>query len=193
LKSKTRQVVAYRFTFKDDHKRSLVLIDTPGFDHTDHLGKSNKEILEGIVKAFKNLYVLLASSHSHNIIHAQQRGSGLSSSKGRVSGIFYLYPNADDEYMTAAASTNRDMFQQLGGGGDILRRVIFIRMSSQSADPKYVEYKPREEELRPNNKSQRSTSNTSTSSDTAKSAQEFINQFIRIRRSEESGQTRQRR
>jgi hypothetical protein len=115
----TKDVSALQFTFKDVHKRSLVLIDTPGFDDMDYLHKLDKEILEDIEKALTKLYVLW----HHLIIDAQWRGSGLSSSKGRVSGIFYLH-RITDICMSAAALTNMDMFQKLGGGKEIIQRVV---------------------------------------------------------------------
>jgi hypothetical protein len=54
LESRTKEVSALRFTF-NDHKRSLVLIDTPGSDDTDYLHKSDKAILQDIEKALEKL------------------------------------------------------------------------------------------------------------------------------------------
>jgi hypothetical protein len=166
----------------------LVLIDTPGFDDTDHLSKTNKAILKDIEKALKNLYVLLTSSHFHKI-HTQQRGSGLSSSKGRVSGIFYLHRNTE-KHMSAAAST---IMEQLGGGEEILQKVILITTTPlQLTDVRYAESEPHEEESTfNNNKSGGLMSWRFTQ--TPECAQQVINEIIRIGCLEQSGKTRQRR
>jgi hypothetical protein len=183
----TNEVSALRFTFKDDHKRSLVLIDTPGFDDTDYLARSDEAILEDIKKALKTLYVL--STSSHNIIHAQQRGSGLSSSKGRVSGIFYLH-RITDIRMSAAALTNMDMFQKLGGGEEIFRRVTLITtMWPQPTDPGYAECERREKEFTSDNKYWGLMSLAGSPcwrfTKTLESAQQIINEVVRVGRQDQ--------
>jgi hypothetical protein len=181
----TKDVSALRFTFKDVHKRSLVLIDTPGFDDTDYLHKSDKEILEDIEKALKKLYVLW----HHLIIDAQRRGSGLSSSRGRVSGIFYLH-RVTDIRMSAAALTNMDMFQKLGGGEEIFRRVVLVTtMWPQPTDPRYAECDSREEEFTSNNEYWGLLSLAGSPchrfTKTPESVQQIINEIVRVGRQDQ--------
>jgi hypothetical protein len=181
----TKEVNALRFTFKDDHKRSLVLIDTPGFDDTDSLQKSDKEILEDIEKVLKKLYVL---GH-HLTIHAQQRSSGLSSSRGKVSGIFYLH-RITDIRMSAGGLTNVDMFQQFGGSEEIFRRVVLITtMWPQPTDPRYAECERREKEFTSNNKywglMSLAGSPCCRFTKTLESAQQIINEVVRVGREDQ--------
>jgi hypothetical protein len=95
--------------------------------------------------------------------------------------------------MSAAALTNMNMFQKIGGGEEILRRVVLITTRwPQPTDPRYNECERREKEFTSTHKywglMSLAGSPCSHFAKTLESAQQIINQVIRICREDQEQQ-----
>ncbi|KAJ3575936.1 hypothetical protein NP233_g752 [Leucocoprinus birnbaumii] len=103
LNSCTSEVYALRITFVDHKSKSLVLVDTPGFDDTY---KSDLEILDTISRWFCSA------------------AGGTKSKNQSISGILYLH-RITDMRLTGSIAKNFEMFRKLCGE-EFYSRIVLV-------------------------------------------------------------------